>query len=231
MSDEKLILEQLDQLGKEVSSLTDSARSLRELRDELSPRVNEAVKVLIRELSDVEPEFSLEDLTFLIKNLMRNVRNINWSLDQLKNLIDFLRTVEPLLKCSVPQTIACLDQLERQGVFKIISIMLTTMGKISQTYTVEDFEQIAEGMVRLVGIAKELTSPNALSFVEKAAGIPARLDLSDAKPVGVFDAAFSLRNPQVKQGMGVLLELTKGLALLKNGHWASPLRAEDTETA
>ena len=37
------------------------------------------------------------------------------------------------------------------------------------------------------------------------------------KPVGVFGAMFALRDPDVKQGMGVLLEITKGLALLKNG--------------
>jgi len=71
--------------------------------------------------------------------------------------------------------------------------------------------------VHLVGVAKKLTSPNALSLLDRAAEIPAKLDLSRAKPVGVFGAVFALRDPDVKQGMGVLLEITKGLALLKNG--------------
>jgi hypothetical protein len=34
---------------------------------------------------------------------------------------------------------------------------------------------------------------------------------------------FALRNPELKQGMGVVLELTKGLALLKD--WSPPKEA------
>lgn len=217
MNEESLILQRLDRLGKEISLVSESARSLRELRDEISPRVNETVKVLITELAEVEPDFALEDLGSLVKNMMRSVRNINWSLNQLKNLIDFLRTAEPLLKSSVPVGISYLDQLERDGIFRMLSIMLAVMKKIARTYTPEDLEQIGEGVVRLVGVAKKLTSANALSFLDRAAAIPDKLDLTGAKPVGVFGAAFAMRNPEVRQGMGVLLEMTKGLALLQNG--------------
>ncbi len=217
MNDERLILQQLDHMGKEISTLSDSARSLQELRDELSPRVNEVVKVVIKELAEVEPDCTLEDLVYLLKNVLRSVRNINWSMDQLKSLIDFLRTVEPLLKSSVPESIHYLDQLQQLGIFQAISAILAAIQKIAQTYTQEDFEQIGEGLVRLVGVAKKLTSPNALNLLDRAAEIPAKLDLSHAKPVGVFGVAFAMCNPEVKQGMGVLLEITKGLVLLKNG--------------
>jgi uncharacterized protein YjgD (DUF1641 family) len=217
MKDESLILQQLDHMGKDISSLSDSARSLQELRDEISPRVSEAVAVLIKQLAEVEADCTLEDLAYLLKNALRSVRNINWSLDQLKSLIDFLRSVEPLLRSSVPQSIYHLDLLEQQGIFQLISAMLAVMQKIAQTYTQEDLEQIGEGLVRLVGVAKKLTSPNALNLLDRAAEIPAKLDLSRAKPVGVFGAVFAMRDPEVKQGMGVLLEITKGLALLKNG--------------
>jgi uncharacterized protein YjgD (DUF1641 family) len=217
MNDERLILQQLDHMGKDISSLSDSARSLQELRDEISPRVSEAVEVLIKQLAEVEADCTLEDLAYLLKNALRSVRNINWSLDQLKSLIDFLRSVEPLLRSSVPQSIYHLDLLEQQGIFQLISAMLAVMQKIAQTYTQEDLEQIGEGLVRLVGVAKKLTSPNALNLLDRAAEIPAKLDLSRAKPVGVFGAVFAMRDPEVKQGMGVLLEITKGLALLKNG--------------
>ncbi|MFZ0931015.1 MAG: DUF1641 domain-containing protein [Syntrophobacteraceae bacterium] len=217
MNDESLILQQLDHMGKDISSISDSARSLQELREEITPRVNELVAVLIKELAEVEADCTLEDLAYLLKNVLRSVRNMNWSLDQLKSLIDFLRSVEPLLRSSVPQSIYHLDQFEQQGIFQIISAMFAVMQKIAQTYTPEDFEQIGEGLVRLVGVAKKLTSPNALNLLDKAADIPAKLDLSQTKPVGFFGAAFAMRNPEVKQGMGVLLEITKGLVLLKNG--------------
>jgi uncharacterized protein YjgD (DUF1641 family) len=220
MKNEQVIMEQLDHLGQEIATLTDSARALRELRDDLSPRVNETVKVLIEQLAEIEADVQFEDLVFLFKNMIRNVRNLTWSVDQLKNLIDFLRTVEPLLKSAVPQAIAYLDKLEQQGVFRILASMLGVLEKIGETYTVEDIEQIENGLVPLVGVAKKLTTPEALSLLDKAAEVPARVDLSQARAVGPFSMLFALGNSEVKQGMGIVLELTKALAVLKNGDGA-----------
>ena len=216
MNNDQAIVEQLDHLGQEISVLTDSARSLRELRDDLSPRVNEAVKILISELAEIESDVQFEDMVLLLKNLMRNVRNLNWSVDQLKNLIDFLRTVEPLLKSAVPQAIYVLDQLEQQGVFRVLSSMLGGVQRIADTYTPEDMEQIGNGLVALVGVAKKLTAPEALSLLDKVAEVPAGVDLSQAKAVGPIGMLFALGNSEVKQGMGVVLELTKGLSRIKD---------------
>ena len=218
-------MEQLDHLGQEIATLTDSARSLRELRDDLSPRVNETVKALIEQLAEIEADVQFEDLVALLKNLMRNVRNLGWSVDQLKNLIDFLRTVEPLLKSAVPQAIIYLDKLERQGVFRVVASMMGVLEKIAETYTTEDIEQIENGLVPLVGVAKKLTTPEALNLLDKAAEVPSRVDLSQAKAVGPFGMLFALGNSEVKQGMGVVLELTKALSLLKNGDGAEESEA------
>ena len=225
MNNEQVIMEQLDHMGKEIATLTDSARSLQELRDDLSPRVNETVKVLIEQLAEIEADVQFEDLAALLKNLMRNVRNLGWSVDQLKNLIDFLRTVEPLLKSAVPQAIIYLDKLERQGVFRVVASMMKVLEKIAETYTPEDIEQIENGLVPLVGVAKKLTTPEALNLLDKAAEVPARVDLSQAKAVGPFGMLFALGNSEVKQGMGVVLELTKALSLLKNGDGAEESEA------
>ena len=217
MTNEQAIMERLDSLEKEIFILTDTARSMKELRDDLTPRVNETVQALIKGLVEIEADFQLEDLTFLLKKVLRNIRNMTWSVDQLKNLIDFLRTVEPLLKSTVPQAITYLDMLEHQGVFQILASILGVLQKIAQTYTPRDIDQIANGLVDLVGVAKKLTAPESLNLLHRAAEIPLTVDLSQAKEVGPFGMVFALGNSEVKQGMGVLLELTKGLSLLKNG--------------
>ena len=117
MNNEQAILERLDAIDEKVRPLAESAISIKELKEELAPRVEEAVKALIIELQDVEADFQLEDLIFLIKKTMRNVRNFTFALEQLQNLVDFALTAEPLLKESVPQWIASLDQMEQSGVF------------------------------------------------------------------------------------------------------------------
>ena len=215
MNNEELILNRLDRLEQEIAPMADSARSIQELREDLTPRVNEAVKALIEELADVEADFQLEDLLYLIKKSLRNVRNLTFALDQLKNLIDFALTAEPLVKSTVPQIIYYFDDLEQKGVFRIINTSLEVMQKIGETYTEEDMEQIGDGLVKLLGVAKKLTTPEAIDLLEKTAELPAKVDLSQAKSTGAFGMLWAMGNKEVKEGLGVLLQLTKGLAALK----------------
>lgn len=215
MNHEEAILERLDQIERQLKPLADSAASLRELRDDLTPRVNEAVKALIVELADVESDFQLEDLLFLTKKLMRNVRTLAYALEQLRNLVDFALTAEPLLKTTVPHFISYLDELEQKGVFRLLNSGMAILQRISETYSVEEVEQIGDGMVRMLGMLKNLTTPEALDLLERGSQLPNRIDLSRAKPAGPFRMLWTLGNKDVKEGLGVLLELTKGLAVMK----------------
>ena len=215
MSNEELILDRLDRLEQEIAPMADSARSIMELREDLAPRVNEAVKALIEELAEIEADFQLEDLLFLIKKALRNVRNLTYYLDQLKNLIDFDLTAEPLLKFTVPQMIFYMDELEQKGVFRILSTSMEVMKKIGETYSSEDMEQIGAGLVKLFGVAKKLTTPEAIRLLDNAAELPARVNLEQAKDIGPWGMFWAMGSKEVKEGMGVLFELTKGLAALK----------------
>jgi uncharacterized protein YjgD (DUF1641 family) len=215
MTQETELIQRIDRLEAQVAPLAQSAKALSELRDELAPRVNEAVHALIAELADVEADFQLEDLLHLIKNAMRNVRNLNYSLDQLKNLIDFLVIAEPLLKTTVPQFIYFFDELERKGVFRLLKTSLEAMKQIGSTYSPEEVQQIGDGLVRLVGILHKLMAPEALDLLDRAAGLPAHTNLAGAKPVGFWGLMGALSDPELKAGLGVALELTRGLAELK----------------
>ena len=215
MNQEDIIQKRLERLEQQIAPVADSARSIRELREELAPRVNEAVKALIVELADIEADFQLEDLLFLIKKVLRNVRNLTYSIDQLKNIIDFVLIAEPLLKSTVPQIIFYMDDLEQRGVFTLLSSSMEVIKKTAETYTAEDMAQIGDGLVKLLGIFKKLTAPEALELLDRAAEVPSCVDLSRAKPAGAWGLLWAMGNPEVKNGLGILLELTKGLSALK----------------
>jgi len=100
---------------------------------------------MIVELADVEADFQLEDLLFLLKKMMRNIRNLSFALDQMKNLIDFALTAEPLLKSSVPQVISFLDELEQRGVLRLFSTSMEVLKRVGASYSAEDLQQVSEG--------------------------------------------------------------------------------------
>lgn len=170
---EQAIVERLQRLEEKVEPIAESAAAISELREQLAPRVNEAVQALIIELVDVEEDFQVEDLVFFTKNMLRNVKNLTYALDQLKNIIDFVRAVEPLLKTTVPQIISFFDELEQKGVLKL--------------------------------------------FTE----VPAKIDFRESKDIGLFDMIKGMNDPQIKAGLGVVFELTRGLSVLNTAGAAS----------
>jgi len=215
MTNEELILERLERIETQLAPLTESVNSVNELRNDLVPLANNAFQLLINEMEDVESSFQLEDLMELGKRFLRSVRSMTFALHQLENIIDFITTLEPLLKSSVPQLINYLDDLEQRGVLRMITATLDVRAKIASAYSPEDIEQIGDGLVTLLGLAKKLTDPQTVDLFEKLSEVPAGLDLKTSKDVGPAGLLWACSNKEVKEGLGVLMELTKGIGKLK----------------
>ena len=218
MTNEELILERLDRIEAQLAPISVTAGGIADLREDLIPLSGQAFRLLIRELEDVESGFQLEDLMVLLKRFLRSIKHIIFSLEQLENTVDFVTTIEPLLKSAIPQVINYLDDLEQRGVLRVITAMLDVRAKIAAAYSPEDIDQIGDGAVVALGLAKKLSDPKAAAFLEKIAELPSKVDLANAKPVGPFGMLGALSSKQARDGLGVLMELTKAMGALKNGN-------------
>ena len=215
MTSEELILERLDRIESMLAPLSGSIESIKELRDDFTPLANNAFQLIIKELEDVESSCNLVDILDLIKRLLSSTRSIIFSLKQLESIIDFVTTLEPLLRSSVPQLIDYLDQLEQKGVFRMLMATLEVRAKVAKVYSPEDIDQIGDGFVALLGVAKILATPQIIEYLERFAELPACLDLDTCKEVGPFGLLWASGNKEVKEGLGVLIELAKGMGRLK----------------
>lgn len=217
MTTEKQILERLDRIEAQLAPISKSANALQELREDLIPLSGQAFRLVIRELEDVESGFQLEDLMSLFKRFLRSIKYLQYSLEQLENIVDFVTTIEPLLKSAVPQIINYLDDLEQRGVLRIITATLDVRAKIASAYNADDIDQIGDGTVAALGLAKKLSDPKSVEFLEKLAELPSRVNLADAKSIGPFGMLGALSSKEARQGLGVLVQLTKAMGALKNG--------------
>jgi uncharacterized protein YjgD (DUF1641 family) len=86
-------------------------------------------------------------------------------------------------------------------------------------------------MVSLLGLGKKLTDPKILTFLEKAVEIPAAVDLSASKKVGPWGLVSAGSNDDVKEGLGVLIELTKALGKLKENGGIAAVAEKQGEVA
>ena len=226
MTNEELILERLDRIEAQLAPISQTASGIKDLREDLIPLSGQAFRLLIRELEDVESSFQLEDLMALLKRSLRSVKHIIFALEQMENIVDFVTTIEPLLKSSVPQIINYLDDLEQRGILRIITSTLDVRAKIATAYSAEDIDQIGDGAVVALGLAKKLSDPKAAQFLEKLAELPSKIDPSNAKPVGPIGMLSALSSKEARKGLGVLMQLTKAMGELKNGGTGSSEESE-----
>jgi len=68
---------------------------------------------------------------------------------------------------------------------------------------------------RVFQIFGKLFSLEMLRFMDKLSGVALAADLEEAKPVGPFGLLWQMRSPECRQGLGVLLELTRALSRLQ----------------
>jgi len=213
MTNEELILERLDRIETQLAPIAVTAGGISELREDLIPLSGQAFRLLIRELEDVESGFQLEDLMALLKRSLRSIKHIIYSLEQLENIVDFTQTIEPLLKSAVPQVINYLDDLEQRGVLRVITAMLDVRAKIAAAYSPEDIDQIGDGAVVALGLAKKLADPKAAEFLEKMAALPSKVDLANAKPVGPLGMLGALGSKQAREGLGKMAAIQQRLKI------------------
>ena len=270
MSTDELILERLGRIEEKLDrvaalearleTFTRFFESLHDLGRDVSLLVGPTVNLMTEELAEVETGFQLEDSFRLLKQLLLNMKNLAWSLEQLENAIDWWHDLEPLLKIAVPHVIDKLDDLEQKGIFRINAAILNMYAKIASAYTTEDVEVIGDGFVRMHGIVKKFadpvviqsleavvdmyaklasaytpedieamgdgfvrmhgiikkfSDPGFIQFLEKFMEVPGRVNLDDTRPVGPFGLLWKMRGAEAREGLGVLVELTKALGNLK----------------
>jgi uncharacterized protein YjgD (DUF1641 family) len=104
----------------------------------------------------------------------------------------------------------------------MFTAMLDVRAKIAAAYSAEDIDKIGDGAVVLLGLAKKLSDPQAIAFLEKVAEMPGHVDLSQSKDVGPFGLISAASSKEVKQGLGVMMELTKAMGKLKSNGGESP---------
>ncbi len=215
MTNEELILQKLERIETQIQPLIKTSEKFAELKDDLIPIGNHATALLINELTEVESGFQLENFISLTKEAMRNTENFIFALKQMASIIEFIKDLEPLLKSAVPQTIQYLNELEQKGVFRIIKATVDLRSKVAATYTAEDIDVMGDGLVAVLGLAKSLSDPKAIELLEKLSQIPSKVELENAKSVGVFGLASAGFNPEIGKGLGVLMELTKAMGKIK----------------
>lgn len=205
--------QKIDTLTNQVAFLTEQAqiaerqrRDRAELMRDLVPVANEAFRLSVEQLEEVQEYIDLADLVRLFKRLMRNGRNLEAMLDQLESLMDFARTVGPLADEAFGKAVNTLLELEQKGYFGFASGGMKIVDNIVMSFDQEDINKLGENVVLILNTVKDMTQPEIMNFVRNTLLIA---EQEVEKPVDNSFAGLvrQMRDPAVRRGLALTMRV------------------------
>lgn len=202
--------QKVDALTSQVTFLAEEARLQQrrrqewdELRNDLTPVVNEVYHLSVQQLEEVESYVQLEDLLRVLKRLMRNTRNLDQMLDQLESLADLSREISPLSQDAFLVLMTRLDEMERKGYFDFLRGGMGIIDEIVTNFSQEDIRQLGENVVLILQTVKEMTQPEVMHMMRSTANVMREQEIDDN--ISMFSILRQLNDPAVKRGLAKTL--------------------------
>jgi len=184
-NDLALLHEKIDRLTEIAEGQRKRQEQLEELAHDMLPIANQAVKLTIDELAELRSECGAEDLLFLLKRVLRDTCLLNDLLGKAEAAVELMDDVMPLSKQMVFQAIDVAEQLEAKGYFRLARGGYAVVDKLVANTTEDDLHALAESIAAL-------SAPPEPVSLWQLMGV-------------VFDA-------RMRQGLGRMLKLVKGMA-------------------
>lgn len=206
--------DKVDALTEQVAFLAEEARLQQrrrqdwdELKNDLTPVVNEVYQVSVRQLDEIESYVQLEDILRVSKRLVRNTRNIERMLDQLESFSDLSREFTPLTDEVFLMLMTRLDEMERKGYFTFLREGVEMVDAIVSNFTEEDVRQLGENIVLILQTVKEMTQPEIMTMMRSTATAMRQEDVPEK--ISMLDLMKQLNDPDVRRGLARTLNVLK----------------------
>jgi uncharacterized protein YjgD (DUF1641 family) len=214
----KPIEQQLSEINKKLDVLTNymteqqrRQREWQELQEDLTIIGKDVFQTAVTELDEVAQHFDTADLLYLVKKLLRNVRNISKMMDQMESAIDFLEDATPLSKQIFSQLLDTLTELERKGYFEFTRESLKIVDTIVSTFTVDDIRLLRENIVGIIETFRNMTQPQVLGSVNNALHFFKELDVEVDEKISYWQLLKEMSDPEMKRGMAFILRFMKNM--------------------
>lgn len=130
--------------------------------------------------------------------------------DRRREVVDQLgEDLMPMATGAMKTLISKLGELEQNGTLAVLQEALAVLERIPLSLSRQDVELLGANLVHLLLTARNLTQPEMLDLADRAS--TALRSPSSVRPLGAVGLLGALRDPEVKRGVGVLVEVLRAL--------------------
>jgi uncharacterized protein YjgD (DUF1641 family) len=207
--------QKIDTLSAQVAYLTEQAQLLERQRQErselmrdLTPIANDAFRLAVEQLEEVQEYIDLGDLLRLSKRLMRNGRNLEAMLDQLESLMDLSQTMGPLVDDAFMKVVDALAELEHKGYFTFANASLSILDNIVTSFDEQDVNHLGDNIVLILNTIKDMTQPEIMNFIRNTLLVAGE---EVEKPIdnSLRGLISQMRDPAVRRGLALTMRVLR----------------------
>jgi uncharacterized protein YjgD (DUF1641 family) len=221
--------EKLDSLSTQVAYLAEQAQVTErqrqdraELIRDLTPIANDALRLTVEQLEEVQEYIDLSDVLRFIKRVLRNGRNLERILDQLESATDLADTLGPLADEAFGKSIELLTQLEAKGYFSFAREGALMIDNVVTSFDEEDARRLGDNIVLILKTVKDMTQPEILNFVRSTLLIAER-EIEKPVDTSVLGLLRQMRDPGVRRGLALTLRVLHAVGTQRS---APPMEAD-----
>ena len=216
-NDVALLHQKIDNLSVQVAFLSEQAiiqqrrqQEFEEFKQDMIPIANQLIKLTIDELAEIDPEFEIEDLIFLLKRVLRNIPLILTMFDRFEAIMGVTDEVELLGKQVFSTAVERLDQMEREGYFGFAREGWGVFERIVNEFSDEDVKALGDNVVTILTTVRNMTQPEIMAMANNAIGVIQEIP-PETKTPSVLSLLRELSNPKTRRGMARMINLLQVL--------------------
>jgi TusE/DsrC/DsvC family sulfur relay protein len=125
--------------------------------------------------------------------------------EQQESQREFLREMNPIFREMMDAATTTLGSMESKGYFAFGKELLEVGRHVVEHYSAQDVRALGEAVVSILDTVRALTQPQVLRVAQDAAQVVQ--SAHNVEPLGLVGMVRATRNPDVQQGMAVLMDI------------------------
>ncbi|MEN8124326.1 MAG: DUF1641 domain-containing protein [Bacteroidota bacterium] len=214
---EKNIQSQIDALDKKLDLILGyvhqqklNTNMVEDLVGDLSIIGKDAFDSTVEELDKRQVELEPSELTDLAVTFLRNIPNIKLLMNTLEMGVDLSKEVGPIANEVIIDFTKQLNKFEQKGYFEFIKEIGPIIDNIITGFTPEDLRELADSIVTILSIFKEMTQPEVLGTMENAIKAFNSMETESVPSYSVWRVLREMNSPEMKKALGY------GITFMKN---------------
>jgi len=164
----------------------------------------------VNELDKRQLELDPSELTGLAVSFLRNTGNIKTVMDTLEMAVDLGKEVGPIANEVILDFTKQMNVMEQKGYFDFIREIGPIIDNIVQGFSPQDLKELANNIVSILSIIKEMTQPEVLNTVQNAMKAFNSMETESVPSYSIWKLMREMNSPEMKKALGY------GITFMKN---------------